>query len=108
MVKKIDNERGFNFPKDTEIFKCREGRKEFIRERPEKRQAKSQYKLVAEFPLNDNYEEQDARMIWRMAKQTARDFLRNSWLEAAIVTHIRKDAYGREIIAVYGKLTMSI
>lgn len=41
----------------------------------------------------------DARVIWRLAKRAARDFLRNSWITAAVVKAIPKE----NAVRVYGK-----
>lgn len=44
----------------------------------------------------------DARAVWRLAKRTARDFLRVSWINTAIVTTAKTDRPYMAVI-VYGK-----
>ena len=44
----------------------------------------------------------DARAVWRLAKRAARDFLRVSWINTAIVTTAKTDRPYMAVI-VYGK-----
>lgn len=44
----------------------------------------------------------DARAVWRLAKRTARDFLRVSWINTAIVTATKTDRPYMAVI-VYGR-----
>lgn len=101
---------GWQFPKELEIIKCREGNKEFMKERANKRNGRDQYTLVAEFPLYAKKpDEATARRIWRLAKRLARDFLRTDFFDAAIVSHMppsenRGRAY--DCVCVYSKFLL--
>lgn len=72
-------------PKAAEIVKCKEGDKEFMKERPARRPFGNTV-LICEYPLDgDAMQEPNARMItWRLAKRAARDFLRVSFMTSAI------------------------
>jgi hypothetical protein len=48
--RKQETESGWQFPKPLEIIKCREGNKEFMRERPARRPF-GQTVLVCEYPI---------------------------------------------------------
>lgn len=97
------NGKGWSFPKDTEIFKCRDGRKEFMRERNASMRG-GDYRLIAEFPVYASGE--NKRTAWKLAKRVARDHLRNSWMQAALVTYVPRDTYGRESVKVYEKISL--
>lgn len=89
----------WQFPAPLEIIKCKEGNKAFIKERPDRgggrRVLICEYSLlVVAFDGGD-----DGRKVWRLAKRAARDFLRNSWLNAAVVKAIPKE----NAVRVYGK-----
>lgn len=97
------NGAGWDFPAALEVIKCKEGNKEFMRERPARKPYGRMIKvceysleLVAEFGDND------ARAVWKLAKRATRDFLRVSWMNAAIVTATKTDKVNRVVI-VYGK-----
>ena len=94
---------GWQFPKALEIVKCKEGNKEFFKERPACRPF-GQLVTVCEYPINaEAAAEPDGNMItWRLAKRAARDFLRVSWMASAIVTATKTDRVGTFVI-VYGK-----
>lgn len=94
---------GWEFPKALEIIKCKEGNKEFMRERPARKPFGRTIK-VCEYSLEGvaEFGEDDARAVWKMAKRAARDFLRVSWMNAAIVTATKTDKPERVVI-VYGK-----
>ena len=97
---------GWKFPKELEIIKCREGNKEFLKERTNKRSGSDHYFLVAEFPLYAPIEEEKVRKTWKLAKRLARDFLRSEYISAAIVTHTppsKNTGRTRDYICVYGK-----
>lgn len=98
-----NNADGWKFPKALEIIKCKEGSKEFMRERPA-RKPFGRLMKVCEFSIEAvaEFGESDARAVWKLAKRTARDFLRLSWMEAAIVTATKTDKPERVVI-VYGK-----
>ena len=74
-----DNKSGWQFPKALEIIKCKEGNKEFMKERPARRPFGNTV-LICEYPIDDTAaEEPNAKLItWRLAKRAARDFLRVS------------------------------
>ncbi|MDR2513767.1 MAG: hypothetical protein LBD02_00980 [Christensenellaceae bacterium] len=95
--------KSWSFPKDTEIFKCRDGRKEFMRERAASMRG-NDYRLIAEFPVYSSGE--DKRAAWKLAKRVARDHLRNSWMQSALVTYVQRDTYGHEAVKVYEKISM--
>ena len=102
----MKNESGWQFPKELEIIKCREGNKEFMKERANRRSGRDQYFLVAEFPLYAPIDEAKVRKTWRLAKRLARDFLRTEFIDAAIVTHEKPSKNtGRinDCICVFGK-----
>lgn len=100
---------GWSFPKELEIIKCREGNKEFMKERANKRSGRDRYTLVAEFPLLGKPSEAAARTIWRLAKRLARDYLRTNFMPAAIVTHMppsKNTGRTRDTVCVYSKFLM--
>lgn len=97
---------GLQFPKELEIIKCREGNKEFMKERANRRSGNDRYFLVAEFPVCAPIEEEKIRKTWRLAKRLARDYLRTEWINAAIVTHAppsKNTGRINDYICVYGK-----
>lgn len=59
---------------------------------------------VCEFSLEAvaEFGDDDARTVWRLAKRAARDFLRVSWINTAIVTAAKTDRPYMAVI-VYGK-----
>lgn len=75
---------GWKFPRPLEIIKCKEGNKEYMKERPA-RKPYGRIVKVCEFSLEAvaEFGEDDARAVWRLAKRAARDFLR------AVVTAFR-------------------
>ena len=81
---------GWQFPRPIEIIKCKEGNKEYMK--------------VCEFSLEAvaEFGDDDARTVWRLAKRAARDFLRVSWINTAIVTAAKTDRPYMAVI-VYGK-----
>lgn len=93
---------GWQFPKPLEIIKCKEGNKEFMKERPARRPFGNTV-LICEYPIEaEAAEEPNGNMItWRLAKRTARDFLRVSFMPSAIVQAITRD--GKTTIRVFGK-----
>lgn len=90
---------GWHFPAALEIIKCKEGNKEFIKERTDR--GGGRRVLICEYPLSAvaEFDDEDARVLWRLAKRSARDFLRNSWITAAVVKAIPKE----NAVRVYGK-----
>lgn len=94
----------WSFPKDTEIFKCREGNKEFLRERTSGLHKSSNYQLVAEFPVYDS--DDSRKTAWKMAKRVARDFLRTTWAKYALICYTERDTYQRKTVKVYQKLEL--
>ena len=80
-----DNKSGWQFPKALEIIKCKEGNKEFMKERPARRPFGNTV-LICEYPIDDTAaEEPNAKLItWRLAKRAARDFLRVSFMPSAM------------------------
>ena len=94
---------GWQFPKALEIVKCKEGNKEFMKERPARRPFGNTV-LVCEYPLDRITEaEPDGKSkTWRLAKRAARDFLRVSYMPSAIVTATKTDK-PVTVIRVYGK-----
>ena len=84
-----DNKSGWQFPKALEIIKCKEGNKEFMKERPARRPFGNTV-LICEYPIDDTAaEEPNAKLItWRLAKRAARDFLRVSFMPSAIVSAV--------------------
>lgn len=97
---KQDN--GWQFTKSLEIIKCREGNKEFMKERRARRPF-GRTVLICEYPIEaEAAAEPDGNMItWRLAKRAARDFLRVSFMPSAIVQAITR--YGKTTVRVYGK-----
>jgi hypothetical protein len=67
-----DNKSGWQFPKALEIIKCKEGNKEFMKERPARRPFGNTV-LICEYPIDDTAaEEPNAKLItWRLAKRAA-------------------------------------
>lgn len=72
---------GWQFPRPIEIIKCKEGNKEYMKERPA-RKPYGRIVKVCEFSLEAvaEFGDDDARAVWRLAKRAARDFLRVSWI----------------------------
>ena len=97
-----DNKSGWQFPKALEIIKCKEGNKEFMKERPARRPFGNTV-LICEYPIDDTAaEEPNAKLItWRLAKRAARDFLRVSFMPSAIVSAATHG--GKTAVRVYGK-----
>jgi hypothetical protein len=103
MAKEKKQDSGWQFPKALEIVKCKEGNKEFMKERPARRPFGNTV-LICEYPLDgDAIQEPNARMItWRLAKRAARDFLRVSFMTSAIVTATKADK-PFTVVRVYGR-----
>lgn len=101
MAKQNERGGGWSFPKDTEIYKCREGRKEFLRERTSGLHRGFEYRLIAEFPVYTN--EGFRKEAWKMAKRCARDFLRTAWVDSVVVCFVERDTYQRQTVKVYEK-----
>lgn len=95
--------RRLEFSRPLEIIKCKEGNKEYMKERPA-RKPYGRIVKVCEFSLEAvaEFGEDDARAVWRLAKRAARDFLRVSWINTAIVTATKTDRPYMAVI-VYGK-----
>lgn len=93
---------GWQFPKALEIVKCKDGNKEFIKERPARRPFGQTVKICEYFLEGfEAVDAETARTAWRLAKRAARDFLRVSWMASAIVTATKRgDA---TVIIVCGK-----
>lgn len=74
---------GWQFPRPLEIIKCKEGNKEYMKERPA-RKPYGRIVKVCEFSLEAvaEFGDDDARAVWRLAKRAARDFLRVSWINS--------------------------
>lgn len=66
-----ENKSGWQFPKALEIIKCKEGNKEFMKERPARRPFGNTV-LICEYPIDDTAaEEPNAKLItWRLAKRS--------------------------------------
>lgn len=94
---------GWEFPKALEIMKCKEGNKEFMKERPAHRPF-GRTVLICEYPVEGlaEFGADDNRTVWRLAKRAARDFLRVSWINAAIVSATKTDR-PFTVVRVYGK-----
>ena len=59
-----ENKSGWQFPKALEIIKCKEGNKEFIKERPARRPFGNTV-LICEYPIDDTaVEEPNAKLIF--------------------------------------------
>lgn len=100
-----ENKVGGSIRKPLEIIKCKEGRKEFMKERPARRPFGNTV-LVCEYPISpDALEEPEGLGItWRLAKRAARDFLRVSIMQSAIVTVTAKHETDYDlVIRVFGK-----
>lgn len=99
MAKQDKRGDGWEFPRPLEILKCKEGNKEYMKER--RNRPGGRLMLVCEYPLSavDSFGDDDARLIWRLAKKAARDFLRVSWINAAVVKAFPKE----KAVRVYGK-----
>jgi hypothetical protein len=93
---------GWQFPKALEIIKCKEGNKEFLKERPARRPF-GQTTLICEYPIEGiAAAEPNGNMItWRLEKRAARDFLRASIMNSAIVTTTKTDK-PVTVVRVYG------
>lgn len=92
---------GWHFPAALEIIKCKEGNKEFMKERPNRKGGR--LVLICEYHLETEFSDTDARIVWRLAKRAARDFLRTSWITAAVVTATKTDKALQRAVCVYGK-----
>ena len=110
---------GWQFPRPLEIIKCKEGNKEYMKERP----ARKPYgRKRARIPTRMMPCPRRTRFVSlrsmvrkppaalpavmprkkRLAKRAARDFLRVSWINTAIVTAAKTDRPYMAVI-VYGK-----
>jgi len=92
-------------PAPLELTKCRDGRKDYINERPA-RKPFGQTVTVCEYPLSvsDLEEPEGLDITWRLAKRAARDFLRVSALHTAIITATAKHETDYDlVIRVLGK-----
>lgn len=58
-----DNKSGWQFPKALEIIKCKEGNKEFIKERPARRPFGNTV-LICEYPIDDTPETDGLSQSW--------------------------------------------
>ncbi len=98
----MKQENGWKFPKPLEIIKCKEGNKEFMKERPARRPFGNTV-LICEYPIDaEAAAEPNGNMItWRLAKRAARDFLRVSFMPSAIVSASTHG--GKFAVRVYGK-----
>lgn len=92
---------GWKFPRPLEIIKCKEGNKEYMKERPA-RKPYGRIVKVCEFSLEAvaEFGEDDARAVWRLAKRAARDFLRVSWIKYSHCNshENRSSLYGRNCL----------
>lgn len=72
--------------KCLEIIKCREGNKEYLKER-KPRSPLGSLILICEYPISfpPTGEPEEVSKAWKLAKRAARDFLRISDAPAAIV-----------------------
>ena len=62
-----DNKSGWQFPKALEIIKCKEGNKEFMKERPARRPFGNTV-LICEYPIDDTAaEEPNAKFSYIIA-----------------------------------------
>lgn len=104
-----DNKSGWQFPKALEIIKCKEGNKEFMKERPARRPFGNTV-LICEYPIDDTAaEEPNAKLItWRLAKRAARDFLRVSFMPSAIVSAATHGGGSAYIVAKAGFLLQAV
>lgn len=95
---------GWQFPLPLEIIKFKEGNKEYMKERPA-RKPYGRIVKVCEFSLEAvaEFGDDDARAVWRLVKRAARDFLRVSWINTAIVTATKTDRSYMAVI-VYVKI----
>ncbi len=98
----MKQENGWPFPKALEIIKCREGNKEFMKERPARRPFGNTV-LICEYPIDAEAaaEPEGNRITWRLAKRAARDFLRVSFVPSAIASASTHG--GKFAVRVYGK-----
>lgn len=69
---------GWQFPRPIEIIKCKEGNKEYMKERPA-RKPYGRIVKVCEFSLEAvaEFGDDDARTVWRLAKRAASGALAN-------------------------------
>lgn len=98
-----ENKSGWQFPKALEIIKCKEGNKEFMKERPARRPFGNTV-LICEYPIDDTAaEEPNAKLItWRLAKRAARDFLRVSFMPSAMLEKLKKAGHDDAFITYSG------
>ena len=83
-----DNKSGWQFPKALEIIKCKEGNKEFMKERPARRPFGNTV-LICEYPIDDK----TAKCSLYYTPET--DGLSQSWDHGGAV--FCNPPYGREI-----------
>ena len=97
-----DNKSGWQFPKALEIIKCKEGNKEFMKERPARRPFGNTVLFRVRPPARSALKGPNAPFTtWRLAKRAARDFLRVSFMPSAIVSAATHG--GKTAVRVYGK-----
>lgn len=99
MAKQGKHGGGWAFPAPLEILICKEGNKEYMKERRNK--PGGRLMLVCEYQLSaaDRFGGDDARLIWWLAQTAARDFLRVSWITTAVVRAFPKE----NAVRVFGK-----
>lgn len=66
-----DNKSGWQFPKALEIIKCKEGNKEFMKERPARRPFGNTV-LICEYPIDDTAAEEPNAKLITLQKQICR------------------------------------
>lgn len=66
-----DNKSGWQFPKALEIIKCKEGNKEFMKERPARRPFGNTV-LICEYPIDDTAAEEPRSMADMLTKAPTR------------------------------------
>lgn len=94
---------GWQFPRPIEIIKCKEGNKEYMKERPA-RKPYGRIVKVCEFSLEAvaEFGDDDAPDAVEAGKVCGAPFLRVSWINTAIVTAAKTDRPYMAVI-VYGK-----
>lgn len=90
-----------NYP-DTEVYRDPEDMKNIQERTCEPKFGVYNTQLLAEFPVHSEERMQDT---WELAKRTARDYLKNSWIPCVMIKCVVDGAhpYRRKAVKLYEK-----
>lgn len=97
---------GWKFPEETELYIDRSSGKPRIKERKNVRGETDMMTLVAELPLYGKPNDSDARETWALAKNLARNVLKQSHYDGVVIAHRepnRNKGRMHDSVCVYSK-----